>query len=406
MTANGIAMTPSITSAKSRSHTRMPSSAGFKQATQKAVVQDAAGNPFVVDDAPLPALGPGDVLVKTIMVALNPFDYKMPAASPSKGTTMGNDFAGTIVRVYDDNDELVERDFDLRVGDTVCGSVHGCNAADPTNGAFAEYVRAPADLLLRVPPSFKLQDAATLGCALATAVLALWESGGLRLPISPVSPAASITIDSDSDSDSDLAGSIPMLVYGGSTASGTMALQLLRLSGANPLIATCSPRNFDLARDYGATSVYNYLDPDTPARIRAETGGDLEYALDAITDAGSVSCCEAALSRFGGRLVTLEHCPESMRSRRAVQHNFVIALEAYGKEFDLGIEGYQRPASSEKRMAAARWFRVFQRLLDEGKLRAHPVKVLEPGLGSISEGLKLLKSGSVSGHKLVVPLQS
>ncbi len=88
---------------------------------------------------------------------------------------MGNDFVDTIVRVYDDDDELVERDFDLRVGDTVCGSVHWCNAADPTNDAFAEYVRAPTDILLRVPPSFKLQDAATLGCALATAVLALGE---------------------------------------------------------------------------------------------------------------------------------------------------------------------------------------------------------------------------------------
>lgn len=368
----------------------MPSAVFKERSAHKALVQDVEGKPVVVDNAPLPKLGPGDVLIKTIMVALNPFDYKMPAASPYKGAVIGNDFVGTVVQIHDDNTRL-------RLGDTVCGTVHGSNGADPTNGAFAEYIRVPADLVLRVPASFKLEDAATLGCALGTAVVALWESGGLQLPISPASPA------SESESASD---QVPVLVFGGSTASGTMALQLLRLSGANPLIATCSPRNFALARDYGATSVYDYLDPATPARIRAETGGDLEYALDTITDAGSVACCEAALSRFGGRLATLERCPDEMRTRKAVDVDFVIALEVFGREFDLGLEGYRRLASEEKRKGAARWFRVFERLLDDGKLKAHPVKMLEPGFDSIIRGLDLLKSGSVSGCKLVVPLHS
>lgn len=374
----------------------MPSAVFKQTSVQKALVQDSKGKPVAVDNAPLPKFGPGDLLIKTIMVALNPFDYKMPAATPSKGAVIGNDFVGTVVQIHDEDEGTSRADNDenihIQLGDTVCGTVHGSNAADPTNGAFAEYIRVPADLVLRVPSFFKPQDAATLGCALGTAIVAFWASGGLQLPISPASPA------------SPASDPVPVLVYGGSTASGTMALQLLRLSGANPLIATCSPRSFELARAYGATSVYDYLDPETPARIRAETSGDLEHALDTITDAGSVACCEAALSRFGGRLATLERCPDEMRTRKAVDVDFVIALEVFGKEIDLGLEGYRRPASDEKRKAAAGWFRVFQRLLDDGKLKAHPVKVLEPGFDSIVKGLELLKSGSVSGHKLVVPL--
>lgn len=46
-----------------------------------------------------------------------------------------------------------------------------------------------------------------------------------------------------------------MLVYGGSTATGTIATQLLELSGYDP-IATCSPRNFDLVRSRGASAVF------------------------------------------------------------------------------------------------------------------------------------------------------
>lgn len=368
----------------------MPSAVLTQKSIQKALVQDAKGNPVIVDNATLPKLGPGDIMVKTTMVALNPFDYKMPAASPSKGAVMGNDFVGTVVQIHDENNNDKTS---IQLGDLVCGTVHGSNAADPTNGSFAEYICAPADLVLRVPSSFKPQDAATLGCALGTAIVALWDRDGLDLPISPASPASPGSDEA-----------VPALVYGGSTASGTMALQLLRLSGVNPLIATCSPRNFDLARSYGATSVYDYADPETPSRIRSETGGDLEHALDTITDAGSVACCEAALSRYGGALATLERCPDELRTRKAVDAHFVIALEVFGNKFDLGLEGYARPASDEKRKGAARWFRVFQRLLDDGELRAHPVKVLEPGFGSIVEGLELLKSRSVSGYKLVVPL--
>lgn len=51
-----------------------------------------------------------------------------------------------------------------------------------------------------------------------------------------------------------------------------------------------------------------------------------------------------------------------------------------------------------------RWFKSFQALLDEGKLRAHPVEVLPGGFEGIQNGLKMLKSGSVSGKKLVVCL--
>ena len=76
-------------------------------------------------------------------------------------------------------------------------------------------------------------------------------------------------------------------MYGGSTATGTIAIQLLRLSGLDP-IRTCSSHNFALVRSRGAGTVFDYSDPDTPAAIKKHTGGQLKHDLDCISDAQSV----------------------------------------------------------------------------------------------------------------------
>jgi NADPH:quinone reductase-like Zn-dependent oxidoreductase len=90
--------------------------------------------------------------------------------------------------------------------------VHGSNPGDPDNGAFARCVRADAQLVIKVPDSMKLSQASTLGVALATNCLALWES--LNIPATPAQPSSE---------------PFDVLVYGGSTCCGTMAIQLLKL---------------------------------------------------------------------------------------------------------------------------------------------------------------------------------
>lgn len=50
------------------------------------------------------------------------------------------------------------------------------------------------------------------------------------------------------------------------------------------------------------------------------------------------------------------------------------------------------------------FFPMFERLLNEGKFRTHSTQQVKGGLEGIIEGLKLLKSGSVFGKKLVAIL--
>ncbi|ROW04708.1 hypothetical protein VMCG_04869 [Cytospora schulzeri] len=359
----------------------------------RAIVEDSSGKARLVKDAPLPALLPGTVIVRTTAVALQPADNKIRKRFPSKGAVIGNDFAGIVVRAHLDT----ASDVWLEPGDLVCGVVHGSNLdpdqAERNNGAFAEYVRAPVEFVLRLSSKTDMSpaQAATLGTALATISMSLWaDPSALDLTATPDTPATQAS---------------PVLVYGGSSSVGTMATQLLKLSGLAPVV-TCSPRNFDLARKYGATEIFDYTHPggiETGEVIRRDTDGRLRHALDCAVDADSVSCCYAAFGRVGGRYVSLESCPEELRTRRSVRAHFVMGLEVFGKEVKLGGE-YGRPASKEKHDTAARCFRMFQRLLDEGRLEAHPVQIVQGGFDGILQGLELLAQGAVSGKKLVALL--
>ncbi|KAI1500225.1 zinc-binding dehydrogenase [Biscogniauxia marginata] len=346
---------------------------------QQAIIQDTSGRPIIVNDAPVPALRPGTMLVKTAAVALNPSDYKMGAAFPSPGALIGMDFAGHVVKLNTTRP-------DLSIGDAVCGIIHGSNPADHEGGTFAEYVLAHTDLAFKVPDGVSLEQAATLGTALFTSCVALWDS--LKITASPDEPAKE---------------AFPVLVYGGSTACGTMAMQLLRLSGIDPIV-TCSPKNFDLVKSYGAKAMFNYTSPDVAGDIKMYTKGRLRHALDCITCQESTTCCFSALGRPGGRYACLEACPADWRTREVVKAEFIMSLEVFGKEVKLGGE-YGRLADPRKHDMATKYSRVFQRLLDEGSIRAHPTEVVGRGFESILGGLQQLKSGSVSGKKLVVLLE-
>lgn len=156
-----------------------------------------------------------------------------------------------------------------------------------------------------------------------------------------------------------------------------------------------------MVRSFGATALYDYAVPDIGRTIRADTKGRLRHALDCISDRESTQCCYDALGRAGGRDASLEVIKAEWRTREAIRQDFVMSLEGTGLEIALDGE-YKRPASSEKRQVAAKMFLIFQQLLNDKMLKTHPVEVVGSGLSSVIEGIATLKSGLVSGKKLVV----
>ncbi|KAJ2992169.1 hypothetical protein NUW58_g2259 [Xylaria curta] len=180
---------------------------------QRAIVQDASGNPQIVVDAVIPPLFPGTVLVKTAAVALNPTDHKTGAAFPAPGAVVGMDFSGTIVDIHPDTQTS------FALGDSVCGVVYGSNPSARDDGAFADYVRVHTDFLLRVPSTLvpdtdnQIAPAASLGVALVTSALALWGPNGMGLTATPEALAP----EPEENADGQRAAKTPVLVFGGST---------------------------------------------------------------------------------------------------------------------------------------------------------------------------------------------
>lgn len=172
-----------------------------------------AGQLAIQHDAPVPILKHDMVLVKAVAVAINLVDVKSLDYSPAPGAIMGFDFAGTIVALGSDAVAAGH----LAVGDRVAGVVYGMDRLQPDVGAFAQYVGALADLVLKLPDHMSFQDAAALGLATATAAYGVFHELQLAGSLDSLIAGADVP----------RAGGF-VLVAGGSTATGTRAIQLLK----------------------------------------------------------------------------------------------------------------------------------------------------------------------------------
>lgn len=181
---------------------------------QTAITVTTDGALTISRSTPLPTLPSTHVLIRTAAVAINPVDAKMLDYSPAPNTTAGYDFAGTVVALG----SAVLAGGKFAVGDRVAGMVHGMNSLDPQGGAFAEYVVADADLVLKVPETWAWGEAATLGMGVSTAVLGLWVELGIPVKLGNLG-----------EREAEGENGAWVLVAGGATATGTRAIQLLKL---------------------------------------------------------------------------------------------------------------------------------------------------------------------------------
>ncbi|MCJ1384590.1 hypothetical protein MMC17_007708 [Xylographa soralifera] len=353
--------------------------------TQHALVATTPGILSLAEGVPVPSIELDEVLIKVRAVALNPSDWKLIDNSCTPGAVSGCDCAGTVVRIGGNVCKPLE------IGSHVCGIVFGANPSRPANGAFAEYVAAAGDLCIRMPTSMSFEATSSLGAGVMSVGLAIQSLG---IDCDPIRQRHTISAVTRPYS----------LIYGGSTATGLLAIQILHFCGFQ-VVTTCSPHNFALVKSFGAVRVFDYHSPSCKEDIREFTGGKLKYALDCITDSRSTTICYGAIGVSGGRYTALESYPERLqRRRRDVKPDWVLGWTVFGKAVELGGQ-YRRDPLPEHRTFAADWVGIIERLL-EGRLRTPPIRVLPGGLSSIIPALDTMRKGQVSGMKYVTALES
>ncbi|KAI9925440.1 hypothetical protein AWENTII_012916 [Aspergillus wentii] len=341
-------------------------------ATQQAIIVQGPKKAALVNNAPIPKLRDDYILVKTVAVALNPTDWKHIDFIPCTGSLVGCDYSGIVEAVGKD----VKKSF--RKGDRVAGLVHGCNASQHQDGSCAEYIVAKGDLQIHIPDAMSFEDAATLGVGISTVGQSLYQTFQLPFPLETEDDPPSI------------------LIYGGSTATGSIAVQMAKMSGMH-VIATCSEKNSDMVRELGADAVFDYNDLEAAVKIREHTDDALELAFDTVSIDSSSRFCGEALSSQGGcyhSLLYTTRCPRS-----DVDSSVTMAYTLPGEAYQKG--NTKTPAKKEDFDFGVEWWQRVEGLLQEGRIIPHPVAKKPGGLKGVLDGLQMMRQGKVRAQKLV-----
>ncbi|CAG8111471.1 unnamed protein product [Penicillium olsonii] len=344
--------------------------------TQTAIIAQEPGRATLEHNVPLPELPDDYILVKTKAVALNPTDWRHIDFVPCKGAIVGCDYSGIVEAVG----PRVKKSF--KKGDRVAGFVHGSDVVRPSGGAFAEYITAKGDLQMLIPESLSFEAAATFGVGLTTVGQNLYQIMELPFP---------------GETEEDTEG-INILIYGGATATGTLAIQLAKLSGLR-VVTTCSEANRNLMFELGADAVFDYRDAEVGEQIRENTDDALEFVLDTISTPQSAAICSAAISSAGGSYNALL---DVKSTRDDVDSHVSMAYDILGEPYRMGAQDITPDQSNLD--FGIKWWDVAQNLLQQRRILPHPFQVKTGGLAGALAGLQLLREGKVRASKLVYPV--
>jgi NADPH2:quinone reductase len=219
----------------------------------------------LVIDAPVPAPGPGEVLIRVVAAGLNFVDISQArgtfAGGPQPPYVAGIEAAGEVTAVG----EGVE----LELGTHVVGvSIRG--------GAFAEYLVLPAVAALPVPAGWDDEQALGLVVSWPTALAAL-RLGGL---------GAGQTV----------------LIHAAAGGTGQAAVKMAKHYGAT-VIATASPEKHEVVRGLGADHVLSSRSADLAAEVlRLTDGVGVDLTLESV-GGPTLDASLSATKRVTGRVV-------------------------------------------------------------------------------------------------------
>jgi NADPH:quinone reductase len=207
--------------------------------SMRAVVFDSYGPPGVLHlaEQPVPTPGPAEILIRVEAAGVSRADifqrqgnYPPPlGASP----ILGLDVAGTV--------ESVGSQVGIfQSGDRVCALVNG--------GGYAEYCAVPATQVLPIPENWSAIEAATLPENLFTVYDNVYTRARLK------------------------AGEI-VLVHGGTSGIGSMAVMLARALGATPYATAGTEEKCKACESVGAEAAINYRSADFVQAFQQLTAG-------------------------------------------------------------------------------------------------------------------------------------
>ncbi len=253
----------------------------------KAVRLIEPGRPLEMEDIPIPAVGPRDVLVriKAAGICHSDVHYRAGVSPVNYPLTLGHEVAGVI-------EQIGPEVGNIEVGDRVClhymvtcgdciycsiGSEQFCTSGQMLgyhrDGGYAEYIALPARSAFPLPDEIPFEQGAIMMCSSATSFHALRKGR--------VKAGESVAVF-------------------GAGGLGMSALQLAQAFGALDVYAVdINPRKLDMAEGFGAIPI-NAAKTDPVAEIKRLSGGrGVDVALELIGLPLTMQQAVESLAKFG-----------------------------------------------------------------------------------------------------------
>ena len=260
----------------------------------------------------VPKPGAGEILIKVAAAGVNRPDVSQRSGSypppPGASDLPGLEVAGEVVAIGDGVSKH-------KLGDKVMSLVAG--------GGYAEYCIAQDAQAMAVPKTFSMEEAGATPETLMTVWHNVFERGALQ-------PGETV------------------LIHGGSSGIGTMAIQLAKALGSKVIVTVGSKDKAEACLKLGADHAIDYKTQDFVAEVKTATGGKgVELILDMVGgdyvernyDAAAVDGRIVQIALLGGPKATvnigklmmkrLHHTGSTLRPRsNADKAAMVAAIEA------------------------------------------------------------------------------
>ena len=235
----------------------------------KAIVLEKTGGVenFLIKDVKKPAAKENEVLILVKAIGINPVDYKARAiedvlnslTGEQRPAIIGWDVSGTIIAIGNNITKF-------KIGDNVFGMINFPGSGN----AYAEFVAAPEDHLVKIPKNTSFEEAAATTLAAVTALQALKPR---------------------------VKKSDRVLIHAGSGGVGHFAIQIAKSLGAY-VITTSSAKNKDFVLSLGADEHIDY-----GSQKFEEILTDIDFVLDLFN--GDILLNSIKITKNGGTIISL-----------------------------------------------------------------------------------------------------
>jgi NADPH:quinone reductase-like Zn-dependent oxidoreductase len=235
----------------------------------KAILLEKTGGVenFLIKDVKKPDTKENEVLISVKAIGINPVDYKARAiedvlnslTGEQRPAIIGWDVSGTIIAIGNNITKF-------KIGDNVFGMINFPGSGN----AYAEFVAAPEDHLVKIPKNISFEEAAATTLAAVTALQALKPR---------------------------VKKSDRVLIHAGSGGVGHFAIQIAKSLGAY-VITTSSAKNKDFVLSLGADEHIDY-----GSQKFEEILTDIDFVLDLFN--GDILLNSIKITKNGGTIISL-----------------------------------------------------------------------------------------------------